>query len=72
VINAKVKAIPEGIHTVTLHIVVRDAARATEWYAEAPGAEERSHIPMPGGKLMSVEGTSSQLRRCEGVHHGDN
>ena len=51
----RVKAIPEGMHTITPHIVVRDAARAAEWYAEALGAEERSRIPVPGGKLMSVE-----------------
>ena len=30
-------------------------ARAAEWYAEALGAEERSRIPVPGGKLMNVE-----------------
>ena len=51
----RVKAIPEGMHTITPHIVVRDAARAAEWYTEALGAEERSRIPVPGGKLMSVE-----------------
>ena len=51
----RVKAIPEGMHTITPHIVVRDAARAAKWYGEALGAEERSRIPVPGGKLMSVE-----------------
>ena len=51
----RVKAIPEGMHTITPHIVVRDAARAAEWYAEALGAVERSRIPLPNGKLMSVE-----------------
>jgi PhnB protein len=49
------KAIPEGMHTITPHIVVRDAAGAAERYAAALGAEERSRIPVPGGKLMSVE-----------------
>ncbi len=44
-----------GTHTITPHIVVRDAARAAEWYARALGAEERGRIPLPGGKLMSVE-----------------
>jgi PhnB protein len=42
-------------HTITPHIVVRDAARAAEWYRQAFGAEERERIPVPGGKLMSVE-----------------
>jgi PhnB protein len=40
---------------ITPHIVVRDAARAAEWYAEALGAVERSRIPLPDGRLMSVE-----------------
>jgi PhnB protein len=41
--------------TITPHIVVRDAARAAEWYAQALGAEERGRIEVPGGKLMQVE-----------------
>ena len=40
---------------LTPHVVVRDAASAAEWYAQALGAEELSRIPLPGGKLMSVE-----------------
>jgi len=55
VTEPSVKAIPEGMHTITPHIVVRDTARAAEWYADALGAEERSRIPVSGGKLMSVE-----------------
>jgi len=42
-------------HTITPHIVVRDAARAAEWYQRAFGAAERDRIPVPGGKLMSLE-----------------
>jgi PhnB protein len=53
--QSRVRAIPEGMHTIIPHIVVRDAARAAEWYIEALGAEERSRIPVPGDKLMSVE-----------------
>jgi PhnB protein len=34
---------------------VRGAARAAEWYAEALGAEERGRVPVPDGRLMSVE-----------------
>ena len=51
----RVKAIPKGLHTITPHIVVRDAARAAEWYADALRAEERNRIPLPSGKHMSVE-----------------
>jgi PhnB protein len=42
-------------HTITPHLVVRGAARAAAWYVEALGAEERSRIEVPGGKLMQVE-----------------
>jgi PhnB protein len=40
---------------VTPHIVVRDASRAADWYRRALGAEERSRVPLPGGKVMTVE-----------------
>ena len=40
---------------ITPHIVVRDAERAVDWYKRGLGAEERERIPLPGGKLMSVE-----------------
>lgn len=40
---------------VSAHLVVPDAAVASTWYASAFGARERSRIPLPGGKLMSVE-----------------
>ena len=46
---------PEGMHTITPHIVVNDAAAATDWYKQVLGAEERSRIEVPGGKLMQVE-----------------
>ncbi len=31
----EIKAIPSGIHTITPHLVVRDAAQAAEWYKAA-------------------------------------
>lgn len=46
---------PEGMHTITPHIVVSDATAATDWYKHVLGAEERSRIEVPGGKLMQVE-----------------
>jgi PhnB protein len=49
------EAVPAGGHTVTPHIVVRDAARAATWYKAAFGAEERGRVPLPDGRLMSVE-----------------
>ena len=44
-----------SMHTITPHIVVRDAARAVDWYTNVLGAEERLRIPVPDGRLMSVE-----------------
>jgi PhnB protein len=43
------------MHTITAHIVVRDAGTAATWYAEALGAEERGRIEVPGGKFMQIE-----------------
>ena len=40
---------------LTPHIVVRGAAKAAEWYVRALGAQERSRVPLPNGKLLSVE-----------------
>src|SRR5277367_4576714 len=48
----KVKAVPDGFHTITPHLVVRDAQRAIEFYKQAFGAEVLSVAPAPGGKVM--------------------
>lgn len=40
---------------VTPHIVVRGAAEAAEWYVRALAAEELSRLPLPDGRLLSVE-----------------
>jgi PhnB protein len=42
-------------HTITPHIVVRDAARAAEWYTQVFGASERRRLAVPDGRLMQVE-----------------
>ena len=49
------KSVSEANYTVTPHLVVRDAAAASEWYQRAFGAEERGRIPVPGGRFMQVE-----------------
>jgi PhnB protein len=41
--------------TITPHIVVSDAAAASEWYQRALGAVETDRLPLPGGKNMYVE-----------------
>jgi PhnB protein len=40
--------------TITAHIVVQGAERAAAFYTDAFGAQERSRIPTPDGRLMSV------------------
>jgi PhnB protein len=44
-----------SMHTITAHVVVRDTARAVEWYTNVLGADELLRIPTPDGRLMSVE-----------------
>jgi PhnB protein len=43
------------LQTLTPHIVVDDAAAASDWYQRALGAREQTRLPLPGGKLMYVE-----------------
>jgi PhnB protein len=40
---------------ITAHIVVADAAQAAAWYTKAFGAVEKSRIPLPDGRVMTVE-----------------
>ena len=44
--------IPEGYHSVTAHLIIRDAARALDFYRDALGAQELFRMPGPDGKLM--------------------
>src|SRR5579872_5487126 len=51
-----VKPIPEGYHTLTPFLTVRDAARAIEFYKQAFGAEARGEVAKgPDGKVMHAE-----------------
>jgi uncharacterized glyoxalase superfamily protein PhnB len=50
-----VKPVPDGYHTVTPYLVVRDAAAAIAFYAKAFGAEELFRMPGPGGVVMHAE-----------------
>lgn len=47
-----VKPVPEGMHTLTPHIVCAGAAQAIEFYKKAFGATEFMRMPGPDGKLM--------------------
>jgi PhnB protein len=50
-----VKPIPDGYHTLTPFLTVKDAARAIEFYKQAFGAEERGVMKSPDGKVMHAE-----------------
>src|SRR5262245_35639403 len=54
-VMANVRAIPEGYHSLTPHLVIRDCARAIEFYKKAFGAEERGRAPGPDGRIMHAE-----------------
>lgn len=46
---------PTGYHSVTPSIVVRDAAKAIDFYKRAFGAEEIDRFVGPDGKVMHAE-----------------
>ena len=46
------KAIPDGMHTLTPHIVCEGASDAIAFYRKAFNAEELTRLPAPGGKVM--------------------
>ena len=49
---SKVKAIPDGMHSLTPHLVCRGAAAAIDFYGRAFGAIERFRLPAPNGKIV--------------------
>ncbi|MEE9522442.1 MAG: VOC family protein [candidate division NC10 bacterium] len=49
------KPIPEGFHSVTPHLIVRNAAQAIDFYTKAFAAQELSRMPGPDGKLLHAE-----------------
>jgi PhnB protein len=50
------KPIPSGFHTVTPHLVIRNAAGAIDFYKNAFGAKELFRMPGPEGKgIMHAE-----------------
>ncbi len=51
----RVKAIPDGYHTVTPMLTVRNGVKALEFYKRAFGAREVTRMDGPDGKLMHAE-----------------
>ena len=50
--NTTVQPIPEGMHSLTPHIVCRDAPAAMDFYIRAFGARDGGRLAGPDGKLM--------------------
>ena len=48
----KVKPVPEGMHSVTPHLICAGAADAIEFYKKAFGATESARLPGHDGKIM--------------------
>ena len=51
----RVKAIPEGYHTVTPYLAIRNAAQAIEFYKQAFNARETFRMAGPDGKIGHAE-----------------
>jgi PhnB protein len=52
---SQVKPIPDGMRTVTPHLVCAGAAEAIDFYKKAFRAEELARMPGPNGKLMHAQ-----------------
>jgi PhnB protein len=50
-----VNPIPAGYPTVSPHLIVREAAKAIEFYKTVFGATERMRMAMPGGNIGHAE-----------------
>jgi len=50
-----VQAIPPGYHTATPYLIIKDAARALEFYKQAFGATELMRLADPSGKIGHAE-----------------
>lgn len=50
--NPPVNPIPEGMRTVTPHLICAGAAQAIDFYKKAFGAVELSRMPGPDGNVM--------------------
>jgi PhnB protein len=67
------KPIPEGFHTATPTLVVKNAAQAIDYYKKVFGAEELMRMPSPDGKISHAEikiGDSKIFLSDEFPQHG--
>ncbi len=52
---SKPKPIPEGYHTATPYLIIKDAAKAIEFYKKAFGAKEMMRMSQPDGRIGHAE-----------------
>lgn len=68
-----VNPIPPGMHTITPHLVIRDAARAIDFYKQVFGAQETGRSLSPDGRIMHAAlkiGDSMLFLNDEFPEHG--
>ena len=53
--SAKVKAIPDGYHSVTPYLIIDGAARALDFYKRAFDAKELMRMPAPNDRIGHAE-----------------
>jgi PhnB protein len=51
----KFKPVPQGYHTATPYLIIKNAARAIDFYKNAFGAQELLRFEQPGGKIGHAE-----------------
>lgn len=68
------KPVPEGFHTITPHLIVRDSKAAIDFYQKAFGAQLQGGVAyMPNGKVMHAMvkiGDSFLMLNDEFPEHG--
>jgi hypothetical protein len=70
---SNISSIPNGMHTVTPHLVCAGAAEAIEFYKKAFNATETSRLPGPNGRLVHASiriGDSTVMLVDEMPEHG--
>jgi PhnB protein len=65
------KPVPEGHHSVTPYLIVRDAGRALEFYRVAFDAKEEMRFEVPGGRIGHAELTIGDSRIMLAEEHPD-
>ena len=52
---SKPRPIPEGYHSATPYLIIKDAAKAIEFYKKAFGAKEMMRMSQPDGRIGHAE-----------------